>query len=254
MISAVVLAKDEEKNIEKCLEALQWCDEIIVIDDYSEDKTVEKVQKFKSLKVQNKLTIKIYKRHLNNDFAGQRNFALRQAQGKWILFIDADERVSPKLAAEIQYQVSNIRYQGFFLKRQDYFGGRWLKHGETSRVKLLRLAKKRAGKWQRKVHEVWKIKGKTGELNNPIIHYPHQTISEFLNHLNFHSSLHAEALLAEKGKTTLLKTIFYPIAKFIQNYFFRLGFLDGVPGLITALMMSFHSFLARAKLYQQWKK
>jgi len=252
MISAVVLAKDEEKNIEKCLEALQWCDEIIVIDDYSEDKTVELAKK---------LGARVYKRHLNCNFAGQRNFGLKKAgesfdfaQDKWVLFVDADERIPAALAAEIQYQVSSIKYQGFYLKRQDYFGGRWLKHGETSRVKLLRLAKKEKGKWQRKVHEVWKIEGRVGDLENPIIHYPHQTMSEFLDHLNFHSTLHGQALRKNGIKVSLLRVIFNPLAKFIQNYFFRLGFLDGVPGLITTLMMSFHSFLARAKLYQQWKK
>lgn len=249
MISAVVLTKNEEKNIRDCLKTLQWCDEVVIIDDYSTDKTIEKVQMFKSSNVQNKLKIKIYKRHLNNDFAAQRNFGLEKAKNKWVLFIDADERISAPLAAEIQYQVSSIKYQGFYLKRQDYFGGRWFKHGETSRAKLLRLAKKGVGKWQRSVHEIWQINGPVGELKNPIYHYPHQTISEFLNHLNFHSGLHAKALEQEGKKASFWRLIVNPLAKFCQNWLLRLGFLDKTPGLIVALMMSFHSFLAWSKFY-----
>lgn len=262
VISAIVLTKDEEKNIQGCLNSLQWCDELIVVDDDSKDKTVENVQIFKCSNIQNKLKIKIYKRHLNNDFAGQRNFGLEKAgksfdtaQDKWILFIDADECVSPQLAVEIRDVTQKDSFNGFFLKRRDFLWGKELKHGETAKVRLLRLAKKGQGKWQRRVHEVWKIEGRVGELKNPISHYPHQTMSEFLDHLNFHSTLHAQALRKDGIKVSLLRVICNPLAKFIQNYFLRLGFLDGVPGLIAALMMSFHSFLARAKLYhQQWKK
>jgi len=244
MISAVVLTKNEEENIKECLESLKWCDEIIVIDDYSEDNTRE------TAKI---LGAKVFLRHLNNDFGQQRNFALKQAQGEWVLFIDADERISSALASEIKYKVLSSKYKGFYLKRHDFFGGKWLKYGETAKVKLLRLGKRRAGEWKRKVHETWEIKGKLGELKNPIPHYPHQTISEFLESINFFSTLHAEVLFKEGVKTNTFQIIVYPLGKFFQNYFLRLGFLDGTPGLIVALMMSFHSFLARAKLYLKWK-
>ncbi|HUS60105.1 MAG TPA: glycosyltransferase family 2 protein [Nevskiaceae bacterium] len=242
MISAVVLAKNEEKNIRNCLKSLQWCDEIVVIDDYSEDKTLTIARRFGA---------KVYQRHLAGDFATQRNFGLKQAKREWVLFIDADERVSAVLAREIRQVAQGNFLAGFYLKRQDWLWGKALKHGETVKVKLLRLGKKGAGEWQRKVHETWEIKDKTGQLKNPIIHYPHQTISEFLSHLNFHSSLHAEALKKEGIKPSFFRVLINPFGKFIQNYFFQLGFLDGMPGLISALMMSFHSFLARAKLYSQ---
>ena len=245
MISTVVLTKNEEKNIKDCLKTLQWCDEIVVIDDYSEDKTLTIARRFGA---------KVCRRHLAGDFAAQRNFGLSKAKGDWVLFLDADERVSAALAREIRQVVKSNFLTGFYLKRRDWLWGRQLKHGETARVKLLRLGKRGVGEWQRKVHETWEVKGKTEELNNPIIHYPHQSLTEFLNHLNFHSSLHAKSLVEEGGKPSLLKIIFYPLAKFCQNYFFYLGFLDGMPGLIVALMMSFHSFLARVKLYLKWKK
>jgi len=245
MISAVVLTKNEEKNLQECLESVKWVDEIIVIDDNSTDKTVEIA---KSLKA------KVFSHPLNNNFAEQRNFGLERAKGEWVLFVDADERVSPELAAEIKKEIKNTKVDGFYLKRQDFFGGRALKYGETANVRLLRLGRKGKGEWRREVHEVWEIKGETEELKNPILHYPHQTLSDFIDHINFHSTLHAQALKKEGVRPSLWRIIFYPKAKFIQNYIFRLGFLDGTPGIIVALMMSFHSFLARGKLYFLWKK
>jgi glycosyltransferase involved in cell wall biosynthesis len=245
MISTVVLAKNEEKNLPDCLESIKWCDEIVLINDDSTDKTVEVAKKFKA---------KVFTHALNNNFAQQHNFGLQKAKGEWVLFVDADERVSPELKEEILKAIKKPKINGFFLKRQDFFGGRALKYGETANVRLLRLARKGNGEWQREVHEIWEIKGEVGELKNPLLHYSHPTITEFLEHVNFHSSLHAQALKKEGIRASLFQIIFYPKAKFIQNYVFRLGFLDGTPGIIVALMMSFHSFLARAKLYQIYGK
>ncbi len=252
MISAVVLTKNEEKNIIGCLESLRWCKEIIIIDDYSEDKTIKNVQMFKCSNVQK--NIQIFKRHLDNDFAKQRNFGLQKAKEEWVLFVDADERVSPVLAAEIQKKVLKSKYDGYYLKRRDFFGKRWLKHGETANVKLLRLGRKNAGKWKQRVHEVWEIKGKIGMLKSPLLHYPHPTVGEFLKDIDFFSTLYAQELFVQGVKFSFFRLIFNPLGKFLLNYIWRRGFLDGTPGVIVALMMSFHSFLVRAKLYQLWKK
>jgi len=253
MISAVVLTKDEEKNLPDCLESIKWVDEIIIIDDYSSDGTIGIIREIEEIG-EHKGKIKIFKRRLAGDFAAQRNYGLRKAKGEWVLFVDADERVSPELAAEIKKEIKNTKVDGFYFKRQDFFGGRALKYGETANVRLLRLGRKGKGEWRREVHEVWEIKGETEELKNPVFHYPHQALNDFIEHINFHSTLHAQALQKEGLKPSLLRIIFNPKAKFIQNYIFRLGFLDGTPGIIAALMMSFHSFLAQAKLYFLWKK
>ncbi len=245
MISAVILAKDEEKNLQECLESVKWVDEVTVINDNSTDKTVEIAKKFGA---------KVFTHSLNNDFAAQRNFGLEKASGEWVLFVDADERVSPELKKEILKSIKKTDVNGFYLKRQDFFGGRALKYGETANVRLLRLGRKGKGKFEREVHEVWDIKGNISELKNPLLHFPHQTLSDFIDHVNFHSSLHAEALKKEGVRPSLFRIIFNPLGKFIQNYIFRCGFLDGTSGIIVALMMSFHSFLARAKLYQLSKK
>jgi len=125
-----------------------------------------------------------------------------------------------------------------------------LKHGETANVRLLRMAKK-DGQWERPVHEVWKTKWRTKTLKNPILHYPHPSISQFLSQINFHSTLHARALRKEGVEFSFFRLIFNPLGKFIQNYFWRLGFLDGTAGFVMAIIMSLHSFLARAKLFEK---
>jgi glycosyltransferase involved in cell wall biosynthesis len=246
-ISTIVLTKNEEKNIEKCLKALQWCDEIIVVDDGSVDKTVILAKK---------LGAKVYEHNLSNNFSQQRNFGLEKAQNEWVLFVDADERVSPALAAEIQLRITNyeLGHSGFYIQRLDSIWGKVLKHGETGNIKLLRLAKKDRGKWKGSVHETWDVKGEIGVLKNTLMHYPHQTLTEFLKEINFYTTLRAEELYKQKIPVSFLDIIIYPKAKFIQNYFFKLGFLDGNAGIVFALCMSFHSFLVRGKLWQLWQK
>lgn len=244
MISAIVLTKNEEKNIKECLESLKWCDEMIVIDDYSEDKTV---------KIAKKMGAKVFQRKLADDFAAQRNHALSLSKGEWILFLDADERISEELAKEIvsciMYHVSCIN--GFYIRRKDFFLGHKLKHGETSRVKLLRLARRNCGKWERKVHEAWRVRGEIGSLKNPILHY-HQNLNEFLRSINYFSTLDARVFYNQGQRVTFGEWL-KPLAKFIQNYFLRFGFLDGTAGFVHAVLMSLHSFLVRAKLFMLWK-
>jgi len=266
MLSVVVLAKNEEGNIEECLKTLKWAEEIVVIDDNSEDETLEIVQRVKGEggskggegkeDEERRAEIKIFKRDLQGDFAVQRNFGLEKAIGDWILFVDADERVSPKLQAEIQSTIHHapLTINGFYLKREDHLFGTILKHGETAGVRLLRLGKKGAGKWEGRVHETWRTMGKLGELEEPLEHYPHPTISEFLEKINDYSTLRARELFDQEISTNLFEIICYPIGKFFQNYLLRLGFLDKMPGFTIAVLMSFHSFLVRSKLYLLWKQ
>lgn len=246
-LSAVVLTKNEEKNINDCIKSVSFCDEIIVIDDNSTDKTRE------TAKV---LGAKVYKRRLGGNMAAQRNFALRQARGKWVLFIDADERVPPLLQKEIIQFTNNplFQYTGFYLKRRDFIWGKEIRHGEVGNIKLLRLARRTSGKWIRRVHESWDIIGRTYLLKNPILHYPHPTMDKFLEGVNRWSSWHALANKKEGKRAILLKIIIWPLAHFAKNYIFKFGFLDGIQGFVLAIVMSFHSFLAWSKLWLLQKR
>lgn len=240
MITGIVLTKNEEKNIKKCLESLSFCDEILIIDDYSNDKTIDISKKFHN--------VKIHERKLD-DFSSQRNYGLKIANNEWVLFLDADEIVSNNLKVEIEKAVVDASSYGYFIKRNDFIFGKKLKYGDTGRIKLLRLGKKSGGEWVGKVHEMWKINGKTEILKNPIIHYPHQTLREFIHEIGLYSSMRADELYKDGKKSDLLDIIFYPKFKFLNLYVLKFGFLDGIEGFVHAMCMSLYSFLVRGKLY-----
>lgn len=178
------------------------------------------------------------KRDISGDFSSQRNFALGQAKGDWVLFIDSDETLSDEIK-EIP-----DGYDAFFLRRLDIFWGKMLKHGETGKINLIRLARKNFGVWRGKVHEVWTGKGKLGYFKIYLIHRSHKNIREFITKINFYSEIRAS-----ETKSFNYLDLAKPIIKFIDNYFFKLGFIDGMPGFVMAYMMSFHSLLVRVKCY-----
>lgn len=248
MISAVVLVHNEIDTIKDCLKSLSFSDEIIVVEDNADEKTIRKITGLKELQKK----ILMHHRKLNGDFAAQRNFAMTKASGDWVLFVDADEVVPQNLAREIisETNKNNLHIQGYFLRRTDHFFNRQLNYGETSRVRLLRLARNNAGRWERKVHEVWKINGNTQELIHPLEHWSHPSIHQFLSSINIYTSLDAKHLMdTDKVKFSLFRVVFNPAGKFLQNYFLRLGFLDGLAGFVMAFMMSLHSLIVRVKLY-----
>ncbi|PIT89415.1 MAG: beta-1,4-glucosyltransferase [Candidatus Levybacteria bacterium CG10_big_fil_rev_8_21_14_0_10_36_7] len=246
-LSVVILTKNEEKNIIDCIESVSFADELIIIDDYSTDRT-EEVAKGSNTKV------KIYKRSLNDNFSAQRNFALSKTTKKWTLFIDADERVSPVLQKEIEHKIKKTDMSGFYIGRADIMWGKKLRYGEAGKNTFLRLGRTTGGIWRGSVHEKWEIEGQTAKFEEKIYHYPHPTISEFLNDINYYSSLRAKELLKQKKYVKAWEIIFYPVLKFKYNYILRLGMLDGIQGLVLAIMMSFHSFLVRSKAWLAQKK
>ncbi len=249
-LSVVVLTKNEEKNIEKCINSVLFADEIIVIDDYSEDKTTEKI------KALNNKQIYIFQRHLQDNFSEQRNFALEKCKSEWVLFLDADEEVTNDLKEEIQKTISNVKesIKGISIKRRDIYNGKELKHGEWGTIKLIRLARRDSGKWEGSIHETWQIGGEVSELQNFLYHYPHQSLTEFLNELNFYTSLRANELFEKDVKSSWLSIVLYTKGKFFQNFILRLGFLDGIEGIIYSVLLCFHSFLVRSKLWLLWQK
>lgn len=245
MLSAIILTKNEEKNIEKAIVSVKFCDEIIIVDDNSTDQTV---------KVAKNLGAKIFTRSLDNDYAGQRNFGLSKSVGDWVLFVDADEVITQELAQEIKAVInSDSQIIGYYISRQDKFMGKILKHGETANIKLLRLAKKKSGIWVRPVHETWKVSGQTKYLKNKILHTPHADMSSFLASINLYTTIEAKLRSKDTSKFSFFEFYLYPPLKFIQNYFLRLGFLDGFPGLVMAYTMSLHSLILRVKLYEELK-
>lgn len=240
MLTGIILTKNEEKEIIGCLKSISFCDETIIIDDYSSDKTLNLARKFK---------VKIFKRRLNNDYTAQRNFGLAKAKGDWVLFVDADERVSGSFRKEIIDKIKNTRYNGFYIKREDIFLGKKMRFGEFYNIKFLRLARKNTGKWFRPIHEVWKIEGESGEMTNPLLHNSHKTIKELFQKIDSYSTINANFMYSNKVSVKAVDVFLYPGIKFIHNFVLKLGFLDGIYGFIFSVFMSIHSFLTRAKLY-----
>lgn len=251
-LSLVLLTKNESKNIEKNFTWLPKCkviNETIVIDDNSSDNTIEICQKL----VSKKQKIKIFKRELKNDFASQRNFAISKTKNNWIFCLDADEKPSKKLIRFLNH-FDTRQYKNYSFKRQDIFLKHKLKHGETASLSFTRLFNKKFGKFEGQIHEDWQTDKNIKNTKFIIFHYSHPTVRSFIQKINLYSDIRAKELFNQNKSTNMFEIIFFPIAKFLQNYFLRLGFLDGTPGIIMALCMSFHVFLNKAKLWHLYKQ
>lgn len=244
MLTGIVLTHNEQDNLGACLQALAFCDEVIVVDDNSTDDTV---------KIAKKLGAKIYNHALNNDFSAQHNWILEQIKSTWVLFVDADEIVTPALATEIKTAIEKIEYKGYLIKRTDFMWGRRMKYGDVWGNKVLRLARRGAGIWQGQVHETWQIDGRVGTLSNFLEHRPHANLVEFLQHLNYYSTLKADEFFAKGRKTSTFEIVLAPIVRFNSLYILKLGFLDGTAGFIHAMCMAFYAFLVAGKLFLRYK-
>lgn len=239
-LTVCIIAKNEERHIRKVIQSVKHAEKVIVIDDYSTDRTVTLSKDAGAI---------VYKRHLSENFAAQRNFALRKATTPWVLFIDADEYVSDRLMNEISTKIANSELSGYFILRKDEWMGKVLNKAEWGNQWLLRLGRKENGLWTRPIHETWSLRGKVGKLNEPLIHSSHASVFEFLEQIAFHSRLHSREHTKRYKSVSIWKVILNPIGKFLVNWFVKRGYKDGTRGLIYAVFMSLHSFLAWSQLY-----
>jgi glycosyltransferase involved in cell wall biosynthesis len=251
VISIILLTKNEEDRVGEYwgwLKEVKTINEIVVVDDNSTDKTLAKLKSV----VPKNINLVIIKNTLTS-FSEQRKLALSKTKNKWVLWLDADETPSPQLLKFLKnFKPSKYDY-AFSFPRWDYFLGQRLCHGENTSQSFTRLFLKTYGSFQGVVHETWLPARSPSFLNLPILHYPHRNFYHFINKINFYSTLRAQQLYSDKISTNLFQIIFYPLAKFVQNYIIRLGFLDSTPGIIMALTMSFHSFLVRSKLWHMYQ-
>jgi glycosyltransferase involved in cell wall biosynthesis len=246
-ISLTILTKNESDVLKKNLNWINQCpaiNEIIFVDDESTDDTLKTIR---SLKLKN-CHIKLFERKLNHDFSSQRQFAISKASNNLVLWLDPDEHPSNEIIGLLN-NIDKHQYDNYAFLRSDIFLGKELKHGETSSQYFLRLFDKRYGQFTNLVHETWQSSKPVRNFDFPIIHHSHPNLKSFIEKINFYTDIRSQELHNRGVKTNILQIIFYPLAKFIQNYFLRLGLLDGTPGIIIALGMSFHSFLVRAKLW-----
>jgi len=237
-VSVAIITKDEEQNIEDALKSVADAREIVVVDAFSGDRTVEICRKY---------TGKVFQQEWKG-FARQKQTAVDHAAGPWVLVLDADERVTPDLRAEILETISGTDCDGFYIPRENYFIGKRIKHGGWWPDYTLRLFRKDRGHFEiREVHEKIVVEGKTGHLKNPLKHLTYRSISEFIRRNDGYSSLAARELMKDSGKAGIFSLTVKPLSTFLKMYLLRLGFLDGRYGLILAVLYSYYTFLKYAK-------
>jgi (heptosyl)LPS beta-1,4-glucosyltransferase len=242
-VSVIVITKNEEHNIEACLESVRWADDIIVVDAESRDRTAEIARRYTE-----KVFIKPWM-----GFAAAKKFAMEQTKNNWILWLDADERVLPELADEIQTLVpTNPSHAALTVARRAYFLGRWIKHSGWYPGRVARLFHKERARFNSAaVHEGLDFEGSVGELRNDLLHYTDPNIYHYFAKYNRYTTLAANEL-SEKGKTGHLSDMLIrPAWLFFRMYFFRLGFLDGIQGLLLAIFSSSYVFTKYAKLREK---
>lgn len=248
-LSVVIITKNEEANIRDCLEAIKWSDEIIIVDDYSTDRTLQICKEY---------TDKIFQRQFDG-FGAQKGYGLKQASGQWILSLDADEVVSPELREEIRGILEEqTDYDGFRIGVKTIYLGRWIKHCGWS-SKLLRLFKKDKSRYdERLVYESVIAQGKIGEFKNCILHNnPFKSLSQHIMKLDLYTTLDAEEIRKKKVRLRPLNYSWYlflkPILIFFRKYIIMKGFKEGVRGFLISVINAFVVFINYAKLWEKQK-
>jgi glycosyltransferase involved in cell wall biosynthesis len=238
-ITATIITLNEERKIVRAIESLRCCDEILILDSGSTDRTVE-------------LAANLGARAIEagwRGYAGQKNWAAEQATHDWILSLDADEALSETLEAEIwNLKKTGPQYDAYTMPRQAQYLGRWILHSGWYPDRKVRLYDRLKARWVGDfVHESVQPKGRVGHLQGNILHFTCDSLSEHLRTLDRYTTLSAEELVSRKVQVSIWRLIFDPPWTFVKAYVFQRGFLDGFEGLIICYMAAFYTFLKYSK-------
>lgn len=242
-ISVCIIAFNEEQDIRACLESVRWADEVVVVDSFSADKTAEIARECGARVIQ-----RPWPGHVE-----QKNFALEQATGDWILSIDADERVSPELAAEIQEAVrrSDRPEAGYTVPRKTFYLGRWILHGGWYPSRRLRLVRRGRAKWAGvNPHDHLYADGPVGGLKGDLHHFTYRDIADHLKTIDSFTTISAREMFEVGRGGAMLHMLLNPVGRFLKMYLLRLGFLDGAAGFVLAVLSSYYVFVKYAKLWE----
>jgi glycosyltransferase involved in cell wall biosynthesis len=241
-LSVTVITRDEEADLDACLESVAWADEIVVVDAQSTDRTVE---------IAGKYTSRVFVRPWPG-FAAQKNFAVDQATNPWILSLDADERVLPALRDEIRQVVAaDGPLDGYHVPRQNLFLGRVIRHGGWYPDHQLRLFRRGAGRFRNlQVHEAVEVTGRVGHLRGALLHASYRSVADFVQRADRYSTLAAQDLVARGTRVSWPDFLLRPAARFCSMYLLRAGFLDGPHGLLLALLYAYYVLLRTAKAWE----
>ncbi|MCL2485778.1 MAG: glycosyltransferase family 2 protein [Endomicrobia bacterium] len=243
-VSAYILTKNEEKHIKECIESVKFADEIVVIDAFSSDSTVDIAKNMGANVIQNKFEY----------FGQQRNFALEQCSYDWVICLDADERISPELKTEIEEQLKNNSEGDIFIApRKSKFINKWITHsGWYPDYRHPVLFNKTKAKYKDQlVHEDIDYTGKKYYFKGDIYHYPYESIKHFVAKSDLYTDLRAKEMFKKGKKFKVINLFANPSVMFIKMYFIKRGFLDGLTGLILAMLYSyFYTLMKYIKLWE----
>jgi glycosyltransferase involved in cell wall biosynthesis len=242
-LSVITLTRDEERNIVECLASVAWADEIIVLDSGSTDRTVELALRFTP-----NVSVLPWR-----GYGAARNEGLARTHSGWILWLDADERVTPELAGEIRaiLQRDVAAVAGYEIARRAYFCGKWIRHGGWYPSRVVRLFRRDMAKFsETRVHEKLVIGGNLARTQHDLIHYTDPDLSHYFAKFNSYTSLAARDMFEAGRGFSVADLIFRPLFQFFKMYLLRLGFLDGIHGFVLCFASSAYVFTKYAKLWE----
>ena len=240
-VTALVPTLNEASHIEECLKSLRWADELIVVDSHSEDDTV---------KIAETLADRV-ELHPFESFAKQKNRCLRLASNRWVLFVDADERVTPALRDEIKEVLSDPERDGYWIRRKNHFLGKHIRGAGWGRDRVLRLFDREKGDYpDRLVHEEVLLRGRAGALREPLLHYPYGDLEEYWEKFHRYAWLSAMELKNQGRRGSVSSILLRPPARFLRMYFMQMGFLDGVHGFLLSGLAAFQVYTKYARLWE----
>lgn len=239
-ITAVILTKNEEHNIAACIESVRWADDIVVFDSFSEDRTTEIAAQQGAQVLQ----------RVFDHYAGQRNAALEAVEADWILFVDADERITEPLAVEIRQVIQRNDIDGWWVPRKNYIWGRWIQHAGWSPDYQLRLLRRGKARYDptREVHEVVILDGQDAHLHSPLVHHNYATIRQFLDKQARYTRYEAEIQFKAGLRPKPRKFVTQPLREFWRRYVTLKGYKDGWHGLLLSLLMGYYTLRLYAHL------
>jgi len=239
LVSTVIITRNEESNLRRSLPRLTWCDEIIVVDSGSTDKTIEVAKAF---------GCSIYYRKFDG-YGKQKQFAVSLARNKWVLCVDADEVLCDELVREIRNEMLNPSADGYLIPRTFIFKGREFRHGKEAWNYVLRLFNKEAGNFNdSKVHEKVILTGKQKRLKNNMLHYSYRNNEQYFSKLNKYSSYSAEMAFRQGKHRSLISVIFAIPVNFIKYYFVERNIFNGPNGFYWSVLHAVYHFLKYMKI------
>lgn len=234
-LTVIIPTFNEEHYIEDALFSVRFADEIIVVDSFSTDKTAEIAKSY---------NCNVIQRQFDN-FSNQKNHALQYANTEWILFLDADERITFSLQKEIETAMKSGKHTAYKLHFPHFFMNRFMYHHHND---VTRLVEREKCHFEGKVHEKMIVDGSIGKLKNKVLHYTYKGLSHNLKKKDSYSWFQAEQMQAKHKKATYLHLFFKPMYRFFHEYIIKRGFLDGIPGLSVASINAYGVFSRYAKL------